>query len=115
MATCFSIERWASLVINSSYGRRYIISVATQQVGQANVNGTKLKAFPIPLPSFEEQQRQVDGHIQVRGSVVTVLNQLRQNLLRSESMRRSLLTAAFSGRLTGRSSDMDVAEEIAAS
>src|SRR5262249_18811498 len=30
--------RWVSLVLNSSVGRRYVASVRSQQVGQANVN-----------------------------------------------------------------------------
>jgi type I restriction enzyme S subunit len=30
--------------------------VASQQVGQANVNGTKLKGLGIPLPPEDEQQ-----------------------------------------------------------
>ncbi len=41
--------------INSPTGRRYIKSVRTQQVGQANVNGTKLVSMPIPLIPYDEQ------------------------------------------------------------
>ncbi|MGH8937923.1 MAG: restriction endonuclease subunit S, partial [Actinomycetes bacterium] len=32
-------------------------SVVSQQVGQANVNGTKLRACTIPLPPSNEQHR----------------------------------------------------------
>ena len=42
--------------INSPYGRAWIDKVASQQVGQANVNGTKLKALGIPLAPAEEQK-----------------------------------------------------------
>ena len=40
--------------INSQHGRAYISQVKSQQVGQANVNGTKLAAMPIPLPPSAE-------------------------------------------------------------
>jgi hypothetical protein len=41
--------------INSHYGKQWIKSVVTQQVGQANVNGTKLQALVVPLPPAAEQ------------------------------------------------------------
>ena len=39
-----------SSYINSSHGRAWVASAVSQQVGQANVNSTKLKAFRIPVP-----------------------------------------------------------------
>lgn len=41
--------------VNSQYGRAWIDQVASQQVGQANVNGSKLKALGVPLPPPAEQ------------------------------------------------------------
>jgi type I restriction enzyme S subunit len=52
--TLYSPE-FLSYYINSIFGRAYISSVVSQQVGQANVNGTKLANMPIPYPSFNEQ------------------------------------------------------------
>ena len=49
-----------SYFINSSHGRKYIAAVVSQQVGQANVNGTKLASMTIPLPSIEEQAKIVE-------------------------------------------------------
>ncbi len=45
-----------SAFINSAYGRAWIKEVVTQQVGQANVNGSKLAALTVPLPPHDEQQ-----------------------------------------------------------
>src|SRR5207244_3925336 len=42
--------------LNSVYGRSWVAAVVTQQVGQANVNGSKLQALVFPLPPLEEQQ-----------------------------------------------------------
>lgn len=92
---------WASMVINSPMGREYVASVVSQQVGQANVNGTKLKAFPLPLPPWDEQVRRATEH----AAVVEAREQLRRSVAtavtRAAGLRRSLLDAAFSGRLTG--------------
>jgi type I restriction enzyme S subunit len=41
--------------INSSYGREWVASVVSQQVGQANVNGTKLRQLAIPVMPNDEQ------------------------------------------------------------
>ena len=56
-------------LINSKHGRAYITQVRNQQVGQANVNGTKLAAMPVPLPPLAEQRRIV-AEVERRLSVV---------------------------------------------
>lgn len=45
-----------SAYINSAIGREWIRSVVNQQVGQANVNGTKLRELGVPLMPMEEQK-----------------------------------------------------------
>lgn len=42
--------------LNSSFGRAWAGTSASQQVGQANINGSKLKALGIPLPPPAEQE-----------------------------------------------------------
>jgi len=91
--------RFVAHVINSPVGRAYISTVRSQQVGQANVNGSKLAAFPIALPPIERQReivaevdRQLSGIEATIGVIETV--QQRANLL-----RQSVLDKAFSGRL----------------
>jgi type I restriction enzyme S subunit len=105
--------RWANMVINSPYGRAYITSVTSQQVGQANVNGTKLKAFPLPIPSLGEQITRIRRHAEVVDRGDRLLFEVQTAAQRLQSLRRSLLDAAFSGRLTGRSTDMEMVEEMA--
>ena len=96
---------WANLVINSPQGREYVASVVSQQVGQANVNGTKLKAFPLPVPSSAEQQARVTKHLAVVASRDRLLAELERMTVRSHNLRKALLSAAFSGHLTGANSD----------
>jgi type I restriction enzyme S subunit len=48
---------WVAYWLNSPFGRRWARGQASQQVGQANINGRKLRAMAIPLPGRAEQQR----------------------------------------------------------
>ncbi|WP_199431193.1 restriction endonuclease subunit S [Qaidamihabitans albus] len=90
---------WISLVINSIFGRRYIEAVASQQVGQANVNGTKLAAMPIPLPPPEEQDRIMYAVRQLADSAERGLISIESARKAAEDVRRSLLAEAFAGKL----------------
>ncbi|EFL33954.1 conserved hypothetical protein [Streptomyces viridochromogenes DSM 40736] len=90
---------WVNLVINSSIGRRYVRSVATQQVGQANVNGTKLAAMPIPLPPEGEQRRILDVVETHQAAALRLESGIRQQGAKATRLRRALLTQAFAGRL----------------
>jgi type I restriction enzyme S subunit len=67
----------------------------------------------IPCPSLDCQARIVlDGDIR-RSATEALSEAVRTVQRRKINLRRSLLAAAFSGQLTGRSSDLDRAEEMA--
>ena len=77
--------------INSPFGEVWLSEVRSQQVGQANVNGTKLKELRIPLmPSME--QRKIAQKIRFYERKFQVLtactNKVEQNLA---VLRESLL------------------------
>ena len=85
--------------INSQHGRAYISQVKSQQVGQANVNGTKLAAMPIPLPPSAEQRRIV-AEVERRLSVIQQAEAaVEASMIRAERLRQSILKQAFSGKL----------------
>ncbi|QNK74539.1 restriction endonuclease subunit S [Variovorax sp. PAMC28562] len=85
--------------INSGFGRQWVKSVVTQQVGQANVNGTKLAALTMPLPPFEEQVEIArvlsEQQMLAAEQSVNVAYALRQ----SAAQRKNILQSAFSGQL----------------
>ncbi|MFB7222878.1 restriction endonuclease subunit S [Streptomyces sp. NPDC056227] len=93
------IPEWVSMVINSTYGRQYIAAVSSQQVGQANVSGSKLAAMPIPLPSTEEQEYILAASDDFKSKASHFASILAMSRSKSTTMRRSLLIAAFSGKL----------------
>lgn len=91
--------RLLSHYINSPFGRAWVNSVAAQQVGQANVNGTKLRSLWVPLPPIEEQGailHRLEGALQaVRHNEARVAEQ-QANLDRLEA---SMLSKAFLGKI----------------
>jgi len=85
--------------LNSLYGRVWVASVVSQQVGQANVNGTKLQALTFPLPPFVEQE-QIVSLVEERLSLASALETaIEHGLKRAERERQSILHQAFTGQL----------------
>jgi type I restriction enzyme S subunit len=87
--------RWVRIVLNSAGGRSYLESVRSQQTGQANINGTKLAATPIPLPPLAEQRRivaKVD-------ELMTVCGELERALTAEQHQRARLLEALLNDAL----------------
>lgn len=101
-----------SFFINSFYGRQYIASVVSQQVGQANVNGTKLSLMPIPLPSFHEQKKIVE-EMETCLSMADEMEKItEQTLKQSERLRQSILKTAFEGKLAPQDPTDEPAEKL---
>lgn len=85
--------------LNSAFGRSWVASVVSQQVGQANVNGSKLQSLRIPLAPQAEQRRIV-AEVERRLSVIEELEAIVVvNLKRAERLRQSILKRAFEGKL----------------
>lgn len=85
--------------INSYYGKLWINAVNTQQAGQANVNGSKLQALPIPFPPLTEQA-QIVAEVEARLSEIAKAEEMiEHSLRRAEQERQSILREAFAGRL----------------
>jgi type I restriction enzyme, S subunit len=92
-----AVPKFLAAYINSSYGRNWVKSVVTQQVGQANVNGTKLQALSVPLPPEAEQHR-IMAEVERRLSLLRETEaQVDTNLQRAERLRQSILARSFSG------------------
>ena len=98
--------------INSVYGRHYIASVRSQQVGQANVNGTKLAAMPIPLPPLQEQHRIIAEVERLLSIVQQAEATVAASLRRADRLRQSVLERAFEGKLVPQDPDDEPASVL---
>jgi len=98
--------------INSGHGRRWIKSVVTQMVGQANVNGSKLAGFCFPLPPEDEQHAIVEA-VEAQLSVIDHLERdLDARLKSAQSLRQSILRHAFTGQLVPQDPNDEPASEL---
>lgn len=85
--------------LNSKMAFEYGKTVVISSVNQANINGTKLKSYPIPLPSLKEQQtivRQLDA-LRAETQKLEVVYQKKMTDL--EELKKSILQKAFAGQL----------------
>jgi type I restriction enzyme S subunit len=83
--------RWAHLVLSSTAGKAYLAAARSQQTGQANINGSKLAAMPIPLPPFAEQRRLIAK----TEELMAVCDELEENLAAVQTKRARLLEAVL--------------------
>ncbi|MDN0196905.1 restriction endonuclease subunit S [Streptomyces sp. S.PNR 29] len=105
---------YLGLVWNSPKIREHLSRVSSSSSGLHTLSVRKLQQVMIPLAPFADQQRIVA----VTESRLSRLDLQAQHIAvarrRAASLRRSLLAAAFSGRLTGVASEVEQAEEAAA-
>ncbi|EJQ03189.1 hypothetical protein IE3_05560 [Bacillus cereus BAG3X2-1] len=84
--------------INSHIGREMLLSMVTQQVGQANINSQKLASLMIPLPTIEE--------IKEINKWLKKLDDRERNTIKIleldstvNNLKQSILSKAFKGKL----------------
>ncbi len=73
----------------------------------------KLRMLKIPVPPVQEQDRILEALDSLSASAERLSANVRASMTRAHQLRRSLLSAAFSGRLTGRTGHDEAAEELA--
>jgi type I restriction enzyme S subunit len=79
-----------------------------------NISQSALLEVRVPDPATRDQEADVASLREVEAVVVRLSDELRASAQRLASLRRAVLAAAFSGRLTGSGSDDEVIEETAA-
>jgi len=88
--------------LNSHIAKKYGNSVKSFGVNQANINGTKLKTYPLPLPLLSEQH-EIVAEIESRLSVCDKIEEsIEHSLKQSEALRQSILKKAFEGKLVSQ-------------
>lgn len=98
--------------INSVYGKAWIRAVVSQQVGQANVNGSKLKALVIPIPPLKEQEQIANKLTQTMSQMDGLQDHCRIQFKKNTALRESILRTAFSGELVNQNPDDEPASEL---
>ena len=85
--------------LNSFLARQYSNRVKTDGVNQSNINGNKLKSYPFPLCSLQEQE-QIVMELEARLSEVNeILEVVEKSLMQTKAIKQSILKEAFEGKL----------------
>lgn len=91
--------QYLNYYLNSQEAKNYGSKVKSFGVNQSNINGTKLKSYPFPYTSKEEQS-QIVQEIETRLSICDKLEEtIATSLQQAESLRQSILKKAFEGKL----------------
>ena len=85
--------------LNSKMAMDYGKTVVISSVNQANINGTKLKTYPIPLPSLLEQQTIVRKLDALSAETKRLEGIYQQKINDLEELKKSVLQKAFGGEL----------------
>lgn len=86
--------------LNSEIALEYGKTVVISSVNQANINGTKLKGYPIPCPPLKEQQTIVQKLDALSTETKKLEAIYQQKIDDLEEMKKSILEKAFSGQMS---------------
>jgi type I restriction enzyme S subunit len=99
---------WTSNTIGGRWAERN----GKQSVNLASISLRMIKQMPVIVPAAGEAERVVASLRDQLDSYVRLASSLESARERGAALRRSLLAAAFGGRLTGSETDLSVAEEM---
>lgn len=87
-------SRFLNYILNAEFSRKYSAKVLSVAVGQANINGQKLKTYPIPLPPTKTEQEDIAQALSDADELLVVLDQM-------IAKKRDLKQAAMQQLLAG--------------
>ena len=103
----------------NTWGQHWFETHGKHTTNLATLNMTTLKSFPVPAPPLAEQRKVVAEFQSIRRSEDRLRTEISRAASHSDSLRRSILADAFSGKLVPQNPDDEPAsvllERIAAS
>lgn len=87
--------RYLNYTLNTEFSRKHSAKVLSIAVGQANINGQKLKTYPIPLPPTLHEQQAIAGALSDADAWIESLEQL-------IAKKRQIKQGAMQELLTGK-------------
>ncbi len=99
------LGEWVALVVSSGRGRREIEQRLKTTAGQVGISGSQLKTVPIPLPPLSTQAERIAAWLTAAGAMSRLQGELDTAVARAGATGRSILAAAFSGKLVRQDPD----------
>jgi type I restriction enzyme S subunit len=87
--------RYLNYVLNTRASKRYSAKVLSVAVGQANINGQKLKTYPIPLPPTRAEQEAI---AEALSDVDVLIESLEQLLAKKRQIKQGAMHELLTGK-----------------
>jgi len=107
-----ALSEFIALACSVGAARAEIQASVRTTAGQAGIAGRDLKNVTLTLPDLEAQRAAISAARESGIAATRLSKDLQAAHRRNATLRRSLLAAAFSGRLTGEAADLSEAEEM---
>lgn len=104
--------RYLHLLLNAMQAAGRTEHLQKASTNLRNIKTSEYARLQVSLPGLQEQLEAVHRVEAVWDGSAGLAAAITGGQQRLATLRRALLAAAFSGRLTGRSSDLDIAEEL---
>jgi type I restriction enzyme S subunit len=89
-------------IMSSLHGKEYFIESSKQTTNLASINSTKLKRFPILIPTLKEQQDILDYLEQKTAVINTAIRRIQREIELIEEYRTTLIAHAVTGKIDVR-------------
>lgn len=96
----------------NTFGQDYFITEGKQTTNLASINKAVLSAFPVPMPSMQEQAEIVREIEEKLSACEHMLTEIDEQLVRANALRQSILKHAFSGQLVAQDPTDDPASAL---
>lgn len=94
------LPTFVEIAMNAGESRRFLEKRIRTTAGQSGISGSDIKVTPLPIPPLAEQH-QIFAEVEARRTAIDHLEaELDRQITRSNRLRQSVLSDAFSGRLS---------------
>ncbi|EPO4994547.1 restriction endonuclease subunit S [Vibrio fluvialis] len=88
-------SRFLNYILNTEFSRKYSAKVLSVAVGQANINGQKLKTYPIPLPPTKSEQDAIATALSDTDALIVALDQV---IAKKSDLKQAAMQQLLSGK-----------------
>lgn len=89
-------SRFLNYVLNMEFSRRHGTKVLSVAVGQANINGQKLRTYPIPLPPTKAEQEAIAAGLSDMDAEIA---ELETKLSKARQIKQGMMQELLTGRI----------------